>query len=164
MSETQAEERPLVQRFDGKVATFKVTNSFFWHVNMWRWFLLQCGAFIQVDHIYLSVASDSETILSLDHSFCSCRTEAQLRWMWSWCALAISTLTHSWGGIFFVDEILILPCKVFIIMLMFLIPREELRMKCKNLFYPPGLYKVIKLTFSQYFKDWYRVIINDCGL
>ena len=29
MSETQAEERPLVQRFDGKVATFKVTNIFF---------------------------------------------------------------------------------------------------------------------------------------
>ena len=54
---------------------------------------------------------------------------------------------------FFVDEILILSCKVFIIMLMFLIPREELRMKCKNLFYPPGLYKVIKLTFSQDFKD-----------
>ena len=23
--------------------------------------------------------------------------------------------------------------------------REELRMKCKNLFYPPGLYKVIKI-------------------
>ena len=51
---------------------------------------------------------------------------------------------------FFVDEIIILP---FIIMLMFLAPREELRMKCKNLFYPPGLYKVIKLTFSQDFKD-----------
>ena len=31
-------------------------------------------------------------------------------------------------------------------MLMFLIAREELRMKCKNLFYPPGLYKVIKLN------------------
>ena len=23
--------------------------------------------------------------------------------------------------------------------------REELRMKCKNLFYPPGLYKVIRI-------------------
>ena len=33
-------------------------------------------------------------------------------------------------------------------MLMFLIPREELRMKCKNLFYPPGLYKVMKITFK----------------
>ena len=36
--------------------------------------------------------------------------------------------------------------EVFIIMLMFHTSREELRMKCKNLFYPPGLYKVIKLA------------------
>ena len=31
-------------------------------------------------------------------------------------------------------------------MLMFPTAREELRMKCKNLFYPPGLYKVLKLA------------------
>ena len=43
-------------------------------------------------------------------------------------------------------ETLIFFLEVFIIMLMFPISREELRMKCKNLFYPPGLYKVIKLA------------------
>ena len=35
---------------------------------------------------------------------------------------------------------------VFIIMFMFPTAREKLRMKCKNLFYPPGLYKVLKLA------------------
>ena len=69
---------------------------------------------------------------------------------------------YSWGGcdhnVYWLSPLLPIPevgelletliffLEVFIIMLMFPISREELRMKCKNLFYPPGLYKVIKLA------------------
>ena len=114
------------------------------------------GRHVQGDLAYFCHTYGSETYcMNVDNYFCS-----------------LEGRKHRWGGcdhdvhwlspllpipevrILVVGEIMILSCKVFMIMLMFLIAREELRMKCKNLFYPPGLYKVIKLTFSQDFKDW----------